>query len=123
MDVDSVMVFLNHFQYHFHMRLQGMIRYLGAKYEFSDDNLSLLPECVKYGICNKSHTTLIKSGLRDRIALHKIAQYVDEREIVYSTAGGLRRKIRKQKEDIDAYIGMTNIPRLTREKIVGWLGK
>ena len=99
-----------------------MIRYLGAKYEFSDDNLSLLPECVKYGICNETHTALIKSGLRDRIALHKVAQYVEEHEIGYSTAGGLRRKIRKQKDDIEAYIGMTDVPQLTKEKIECWIG-
>ena len=123
MDVDSVMGLLNHFQYHFHMRLQGLIRYIGAKYEFTDDSLSLLPECVKHGICYDTHTALIKSGLRDRIALHKVAQYVKEQGIGYSTAGGLRRKIRKQREDINAYIGMTDIPCLTKEKIVGWLGK
>lgn len=122
MDVDNVMGLLIHFQYHFHMRLQGLIRYLGAKYEFTDDRLSLLPECVKYGICNETHTDLIKSGLRDRIALHKVAQYVEEQEIGYSTASGLRRKIRKQKEDLEAYIGLTDIPQLTREKIERWIG-
>ena len=122
MDVESVMGLLNHFQYHFHMRLQGLIRYLGAKYEFTDDCLSLLPESVKYGICNETHATLIKSGLRDRIALHKVAQYVEEQEIGYSTAGGLRRKIRKQREDLEAYMGLTDIPQLTREKIERWIG-
>ena len=120
--VDSVMGLLNHFQYHFHMRLQGLIRYLGAKYEFTDDCLSLLPECVKYGICNETHTALIKSGLRDRIALHKLAQYVEEQEIGYSTAGGLRRKIRKQREVLEAFIGLTDMPQLTREKIESWIG-
>lgn len=122
LDVECVMGLLNHVQYHFHMRLQGLIRYLSVKYEFSDECLSLLPECVKYGICNETHTALIKSGLRDRIALHKVAQYVDEHEIGFSTAGGLRRKIRKQKDDIEAYIGMTDVPQLTREKIERWIG-
>lgn len=120
--VDSVMGLLNHFQYHFHMRLQGLIRYLGAKYEFTDDSLSLLPECVKYGIFNETHTALIKSGLRDRIALHKVAQYVEDQEIGYSTTGGLRRKIRKQREDLEAYIGLTDVPQLTKEKIKRWIG-
>ena len=120
--VDSVMGLLNHFQYHFHMRLQGLIRYLGAKYEFTDDSLSLLPECVKYGIFNETHMALIKSGLRDRIALHKVAQYVEDQEIGYSTAGGLRRKIRKQREDLEAYIGLTDVPQLTKEKIERWIG-
>lgn len=122
MEVDKVMGCLNHFQYHFHMRLQGLIRYLGAKYEFRNDSLSLLPECVKYGICNETHTALIKSGLRDRIALHMVAQYVVEQEIGYSTAVGLRRKIRKQREDLEAYIGLTDAPQLTREKIKRWIG-
>ena len=104
------------------MRLQGLIRYLGAKYEFTDDNLSLLPECVKYGICNETHTALIKSGLRDRIALHKVAQYVVEQKIGYSTASELRRVIRKQREDLKAFIGLTDVPQLTREKIELWIG-
>ena len=122
MKVDSVMGLLNHFQYHFHMRLQGLIRYLGAKYEFTEDSLSLLPECVKYGIFNESHTALIKSGLRDRIALHQVARYVEEQKIGYSTAGGLRRKIRKLRGDLEAFIALTDVPQLTRKKIGKWLG-
>lgn len=122
LDVDDVMVLLGHLQYHFHIRLQGLIRYVGAKYEFSDDCLTLLPECIKYGICNETQAVLIKSGLRDRIALHKVAQYVKEQEIGFVTAGGLRRKIRRQKEHIDAYMGQTDVPLLTREKIENWIG-
>ena len=122
LDVDDVMVLLGHLQYHFHIRLQGLIRYVGAKYEFSDDCLTLLPECIKYGICNETQAALIKSGLRDRIALHKVAQYVKEQEIGFVTAGGLRRKIRRQKEHIDAYMGQTDVPLLTREKIENWIG-
>lgn len=122
LDVDDVMVLLGHLQYHFHIRLQGLIRYVGAKYEFSDDCLTLLSECIKYGICNETQAALIKSGLRDRIALHKVAQYVKEQEIGFVTAGGLRRKIRRQKEHIDAYMGQTDVPLLTREKIENWIG-
>ena len=122
MDVECVMGLLNHVQYHFHMRLQGLIRYLSVKYEFSDDCLSLLPECIKYGISNEAHTALIKSGLRDRIALQKVAQYVDEHEIEFSTAGGLKRKIRRQKEELEAYLALTEIPRLSKSKIEKWIG-
>ena len=122
LDVECVMGLLNHVQYHFHMRLQGLIRYLSVKYEFTDECLSLLPECVKYGIGNEAHTALIKSGLRDRIALHKVAQYVDENEIGFSTAGGLKRKIRRQKEDLEAYLALTDIPRLSKSKIENWIG-
>lgn len=122
LDVDDVMVLLGHLQYHFHIRLQGLIRYVGAKYEFSDDCLTLLPECIKYGICNETQAALIKSGLRDRIALHKVAQYVEEQEIGYATAGGLRRKIRRRKEDFEAYMVQTSVPQLTREKIENWIG-
>lgn len=64
----------------------------------------------------------IKSGLRDRIALHKVAQYVDENEIGFSTAGGLKRKIRRQKEDLEAYLALTDIPRLSKSKIEKWIG-
>ena len=122
LDVECVMGLLNHVQYHFHMRLQGLIRYLSVKYEFSDDCLSLLPECIKYGISNEAHTALIKSGLRDRIALHKVAQYVDEHKIEFSTAGGLKRKIRRQKEELEAYLALTEIPRLSKSKIEKWIG-
>lgn len=122
LDVDDVMALLGHLQYLFHIRLQGLIRYVGAKYEFSDDCLTLLPECIKYGICNEIQAALIKSGLRDRIALHKVSQYVEEQKIGYATAGGLRRKIRRQMEFFDAYIERTDVPQLTREKIENWIG-
>lgn len=84
--------------------------------------MSLLPECVNYGINNGNHTALIKSELRDRIALHKVAQYVDEQETDFSTAGGLKRKIRRQKEDLEAYLALTDIPRLSKSKIEKWIG-
>lgn len=122
MDVDNVIGLLNHLQYHFHIRLQGLIRYLGAKYKFADASLSLLSECVKYGICNDVHAALIKSGLRNRIALHKITQYVDENEITYHSVGGLRRMMRRQKENVMEYMEQHNIPRLTVEKIGNWIG-
>jgi hypothetical protein len=99
-----------------------LIRYVGAKYELSDDCLTLLPECIKYGICNETQAALIKSGLRDRIALHKVSQYVEEQKIGYATAGGLRRKIRRQMEFFDAYIERTDVPQLTREQIENWIG-
>lgn len=121
LDVDDVMGLLSHLQYHFHMRLQGLIRYLGAKYDFSDDSLSLLPECVKYGICDETHTALIKSGLRDRTALHKVANYVEEQGITYVTAGGLRRKIKRRRNDVEVYMELSGIPRLSMEKVEGWL--
>ena len=121
MDIENVLELLNHFQYHFLMRLQGLIRYLGSKYEFTDGNLTLLPECVRYGIYNETHTALIKSGLRDRIALHRVAWYVENHEIGYTTAGGLRRKIRQQSVDFEEYIRSIDIPRLTKEKVYKWI--
>ena len=94
---------------------------MGAKYDFSDDSLSLLPECVKYGICDETHTALIKSGLRDRTALHKVANYVEEQGITYVTAGGLRRKIKRRRNDVEVYMELSGIPRLSMEKVEGWL--
>ncbi len=56
------------------------------------------------------------------MALHKVAQYVDEQETDFSTAGGLKRKIRRQKEDLEAYLALTDIPRLSKSKIEKWIG-
>ena len=74
------------------------------------------------GICNDLHAALIKSGLRNRTALHKIAQYVDENEITYHSAGGLRRRMQRQKENVMEYIESCDIPQLEVEKIVNWIG-
>ena len=122
LDVDDVMDLLNHFQYHFHMRLQGLIRYLGAKYEFSDDCLSLLPECVKHGISNEIHTTLIKIGLKDRVALHVVSQYIEENDMAYSSIRRIKRDLKNRREDFDYYVNQRDIPYLSKGKIGVWLG-
>lgn len=122
MDVDDVMDLLNHFQYHFHIRLQGLIRYLGAKYEFTDDCLSLLPECVKYGINNEIHATLIKGGLKDRIALHVLSQYIEDEGMRYSSPRRIKQGLKNRRKDFEQYIEQSNIPQLSKEKIGVWFG-
>lgn len=122
LDVDDVMDLLSHFQYHFHMRLQGLIRYLGAKYEFSDECLSLLPECVKHGICNEIHTTLIKGGLKDRIALHMVSRFIEENNMAYSSIRRIKRGLKNHREEFEHYINQRNIPYLSKDKIGVWLG-
>lgn len=122
MDEDDVMELLGHLQYHFHMRLQGLIRYLGAKYDFSNESLSLLPECVKHGINSDIHTMLIKGGLKDRIALHVVSKYIEAEEIPYSSYRRVKRGLKSVREDFEAYITETAIPQLSKENIRTWLG-
>ncbi len=122
LDVDNVMDLLNHLQYHFYMRLQGLIRYLGVKYEFSNEMLSLLPECVKYGINSDIHAMLIKGGLKDRIALHVLSQYIVAEEITYSSPRRIKRSLKDRRDDLEQFIDQCNMPHLSREKIRMWLG-
>lgn len=122
LDVDDVMDLLNHFQYHFHMRLQGLIRYLSAKYEFNDECLTLLPECVKYGINSDIHALLIKGGLRDRIALHVLSVFVKNEDIPFTSSRKIRSGLRSRLADFDYYIDTSSIPRLSKLKIKAWLG-
>ena len=121
LSIDKTMELLSHLQYHFHIRLQGLIRYLWAKYDFMDDNLTLLPDCVKYGVCSDLHATLIKGGLRDRIAVHRVAQFVEGAEISYTTSRGLRRIIKRRGDDLMAYIIESEMPLLSKEKVESWI--
>lgn len=122
MDVDDVMELLNHCQYHFHMRLQGLIRYLAAKYEFTDEGLSLLPECVKHGINSDIHTTLIKGGMKDRIALHMLSHYIEVEEIPCTSTRRIKRGLKNLREDFESFVDQCDIPVLSKEKIGIWLG-
>lgn len=120
--VDEVLELLAQLQYQFHIRLQGLIRYLRAKYDFEDDNLILLPDCIKFGISDKNHITLIKGGMKDRIAVHKIGEFVVNTVILYTNHRSLRRQLRRNSDSLGDYIETTNIPALSKEKIVQWLG-
>lgn len=122
MNLDHVMELLSHFQYHFHMRLQGLIRYLGAKYDFSDDQLSLLPECVKYGIHNIIQAALIKSGLRDRIAIHVVSQYIEDNELPSVMQGRIKRVLKRMGGEFENFVDELEIPQLSKDKIEVWLG-
>lgn len=118
--VDDVMDLLSHLQYHFHMRLQGLIRYLSAKYDFSYNGLTTLAEGIKHGIYNDIHAMLIKGGLRDRIALHKLAKYIEREEIPYTSMRKVRRGLKARYEDFEKYMNQNGLPQLTREKIRMW---
>lgn len=122
LQLDNVMELLGHFQYHFHMRLQGLIRYLVAKYEFKDDNLLLLPECIKYGINSNIHTTLIKGGLRDRIALHTLSGYFDSKAVLCVNIRQVKREIKTHESDFNEWVSKCGIPILSKEKLFAWLG-
>lgn len=120
--VDDMMDLLSHLQYHFYMRLQGLIRYLSAKYDFSDSGLTMLPEGIKHGICNDIHAMLIKGGLRDRIALHKLAEYIEREGIPYTSTRKVRSGLKARNEDFETYMNQNGLPQLTREKIRMWKG-
>lgn len=120
--VDEVLELLAQLQYQFHIRLQGLIRYLRAKCDFEDENLVLLPDCIKFGISNKNHITLIKGGLKDRIAVHKIGEFVENMEIEYTNHRSLRRQLRRTFDRLEVYIENANIPLLSKERIIKWIG-
>ena len=97
--------------------MQGLIRYLGAKYEFSDECLTLLPECVKHGINNEIHTMLIKGGLKDRIALHVVSQFIEDNDLAYSSVRRIKRGLKNSREDFEQYINQSDMPYLSKGKI------
>lgn len=120
--VDVIMSILNHVQYHFCIRLQQLIRYLEAKYEFDNDNLKLLPDYLRYGICEEEHAAMIKGGLTDRIALHIVGQYALEVQLIWNSYKGLRRALRINCSDVVMYMIGHDVPKLTLEKVKAWLG-
>ena len=95
---------------------------MSAKYEFNDECLSLLPECVKYGVNSVIHTLLIKGGLRDRIALHALSVFVKNEDIPFSSSRKIKRGLKTRLADFDYYIDTSRIPQLSKNKIKAWLG-
>lgn len=121
--VDEVMELLGQLQYQFHIRLQGLIRYMRAKYNFECDALNLLPDCLKFGVSNMHQIMIIKGGLKDRIAVHKVGQVVVDQELEYPDYRSLRRQLRRNRDALENYIGAMDIPVLSKEKIWQWIGR
>lgn len=120
--VDVIMGILNHIQYHFCIRLQQLIRYLEEKYGLDNDNLRLLPDYLRYGICEEEHAAMIKGGLTDRIALHIVGRYVLENRTDWNSYNGLRRALRANSSEIIVYLIGHGAPKLSIEKVKVWLG-
>lgn len=119
--VDVIMGILNHIQYHFCIRLQQLIRYLEEKYGLDNDNLRLLPDYLRYGICEEEHAAMIKGGLTDRIALHKVGRYVIENRTDWNSYNGLRRALRANSSEVIVYLIGHGAPKLSIEKVKVWL--
>ena len=119
--VDVIMGILNHIQYHFCIRLQQLIRYLEEKYGLDNDNLRLLPDYLRYGICEEEHAAMIKGGLTDRIALHKFGRYVIENRTDWNSYNGLRRALRANSSEVIVYLIGHGAPKLSIEKVKVWL--
>lgn len=120
--VDVIMGILNHIQYHFCIRLQQLIRYLEEKYGLDNDNLRLLPDYLRYGICEEEHAAMIKGGLTDRIALHIVGRYVLENRTDWNSYNGLRRALRANSSEVIVYLIGHGAPKLSIEKVKVWLG-
>ena len=120
--VDVIMGILNHIQYHFCIRLQQLIRYLEEKYGLDNDNLRLLPDYLRYGICEEEHAAMIKGGLTDRIALHIVGRYVLENRTDWNSYNGLIRALRANSSEVIVYLIGHGAPKLSIEKVKAWLG-
>lgn len=119
--IDNVLNMLNHIQYHFCIRLQGLIRYLEGKYEYEDEVLQYLPDCLRYGISKEQHAAMIRSGLNDRIALHILGKFIDDNDIYWFSHSGLRRILRERSSEVIVYLINQNIPHLSLKKVKKWL--
>lgn len=119
--VDNIMSILGHIQYHFHMRLQQLIRYVEAKCEYDNDDLELLPDYLRYGICKEEHLAMIKGGLNDRIALHSLGRFVTDNRIEWSSGNGLRRELKKRGAEVVVHLIGEGVPTLTLKRVKEWL--
>ena len=54
--------------------------------------------------------------MRDRIALHKLAEYIEREEIPYTSMRKVRRGLKARYEDFEKYMNQNGLPQLTREK-------
>ena len=60
--------------------------------------------------------------MRDRIALHKLAEYIEREEIPYTSMRKVLRGLKARYEDFEKYMNQNGLPQLTREKIRMWKG-
>lgn len=119
--VDSIMSILGHIQYHFHMRLQQLVRYMEAKYEYDNDELKLLPDYLRYGICEEEHVAMLKGALNDRIALHSLGRFVSDNRVEWDSYNGLRRELKKRGSEVVVHLIGEGVPTLTLRRVKEWL--
>lgn len=119
--IDIVMNILGHVQYHFCIRLQGLVRLLTEKYSIENWGLNMLSDFLRYGICRDCHAAMIKSGLDDRIALHMIGRYIHNHQLIWTSHSGLRRALRMANSELVVFLINQGIPQLSLKKVKKWL--
>lgn len=123
LDVDKVVVSIIFIQNYICRQVRPLVSYMKMKYGVENSYLDTFHELMSFGILEEEQVYLFHHGLRNRLCLHAIIDYIRAIGVTFTEFERLRSFVRKRRDAIKEYIINKGYPILVFEKIEKWAFK
>ena len=104
-------------------KIRSLVNFIKGKYSIDNVLLNSLHELLGAGIKSELQLYLHHHGLRNRIGLHAIESYLDNKGISITEYEQLRLFVKKNRGDIWDYMQVVGFPKLAYDKVFDWAYK
>lgn len=119
--VDRIIVSIIFMQNALVRKIRPLITFMKAKYEVDNGFVDAFQNMMSFGILMEEQMYLYQHGLRNRVSLQGIGQYLQTKGGFAGDYGYLRPYIRKQMDEIREFMFSQSYPFIAVEKIEHWL--
>ena len=123
LDVDKVIVSIIFFQNSICRQVRPLVNYMKVKYGVENTYLDSFHELMSAGIIEESQVYLSHHGLRNRICLHAIIDYVKATGECINEFEQFSPFVKGRVDDIRAFLIGAGYPEIVFEKIEEWAQK
>ena len=120
LNVDMVVVSIIFMQNCICRKVRPMINYMKMKYGVENTFLDSFHEMMSVGIFTERQVYLSDRGLRNRMCLHAIEDYLFERRQSLLNLDSVATFVKSNGEDIKAYLHKKGYPEIVMEKLEKW---
>ena len=123
LDVDKVIVSIIFIQNCICRQVRPLVNYMKVKHGVENGYLDTFHEMMSAGITEEEQVNLFHHGLRNRLCLHAVIDYMRIVGVSITEYDHLRTFVKSRRDDIKEYLMNKGYPAIVFEKIERWIFK
>lgn len=123
LDVDKVIVSILFIQNCISRQARPLIKYMKVQYNVENVFLDVIHELMGVGICDEGQVYLFHHGLRNRVCLHAIREYIKAIRVSIPAFDNLQSFVKGRMDEIRVFLIRAGFPEIVFEKIKKWASK